>query len=318
MFGQDPVFSQFYNARLQMNAAFAGISSSPNIQLNYRNQWPLIPTVYTNYQVSYDQKVATRSGAGISVLSDNAGSGTIQNTGVSGFYSYNLRIKDDYYIRGGMSAGMNFLSLNADKFIFGDGIDPTDGPYTAGGTPLPTQESVVSVREKYFQLGCGVLLYTPKMYLGISLHNLNTPRIFNNIDNSAGQVGSVVPLRWNLHWGYQIMLEKSNKNKLSSFIFPNLHVIDQGGFKQINVGSILSLRAFHTGVWFRHTVNNSDAVILSAGVQKDFLKFTYSFDYTVSTLSIAQGGSHEIGIALNFDYLHPKRTNYNDCFEIFR
>lgn len=301
-----------------MNPAFAGTNRGPHIQLNYRNQWALLPTAYSTYQISYDQKIAERSGMGISILNDNAGLGTIQNTGVTGFYSYTLKIKGDYSIKGGIHTGMNFVSLNADKFIFGDGIDPSDGPFSAGGTPLPSLENISSTQEKYVQVGCGVLLYNPSMYLGISLHNLNTPRVFQDINISSGQSGSIIPLRWNIHWGYQIILRKGNNNQLPAFIFPNVHVIDQGSFKQVNLGSIFSLRAFHCGLWFRHTVNNSDAFIMSAGVQKDFLKMTYSFDYTISKLNISQGGSHEIGIALNFDYLFPKKVNYNDCFEIFR
>ena len=72
------------------------------------------------------------------------------------------------------------------------------------------------------------------------------------------------------------------------------------------------------GLWYRHSLYNGDALITSFGVKKDFLKITYSFDLTLSQLSIRQGGSHEIGVIFNFDYLYPKKQDYNDCFAIFR
>ena len=55
---QDPVYSQFYNAHLQLNAALAGNTISPLIQLNYRNQWPALGNIYSTYSISYDQYIS--------------------------------------------------------------------------------------------------------------------------------------------------------------------------------------------------------------------------------------------------------------------
>jgi len=55
-FGQDPIFSQFYAAPLQINPAFTGNTYTPNIALNYRNQWSGWPgTAYSTYAASVDQ-----------------------------------------------------------------------------------------------------------------------------------------------------------------------------------------------------------------------------------------------------------------------
>lgn len=318
---QDPIYSQFYNAHLQLNTALAGNTVSPLIQLNYRNQWPALGNIYTTYSVSYDQYIKKlKSGVGVMLLADNAGDGTLKNTGLTGFYSYRVRVKDDIYIKGGIEAGLVNLSLDWNKLVFGDGIDPALGPVSPGGTPFPSQEAVpASNSRRYLNVGAGVVLYSPKFYAGLSLKNLNTPDVSFVIGNNASGSGvSSIPVRMSLHGGYYILLRRGNKNTDATFISPNVMFLRQSGYNQFNLGAYMSVNKIQGGLWYRHSLYNGDAVITSFGVKKDFFKITYSFDFTVSQLSIRQGGSHELGIVLNFDYLYPKKEDYNDCFAIFR
>ncbi|MBK7634139.1 MAG: type IX secretion system membrane protein PorP/SprF [Saprospiraceae bacterium] len=91
---QDPIYSQYYNAHLQLNSALAGNTNGPLFQLNYSNQWPLLDKIYTTYSVSYDQFVRRlNSGVGVQLVTDNAGDGTLRTTGLTGYYSYKLRVK---------------------------------------------------------------------------------------------------------------------------------------------------------------------------------------------------------------------------------
>ena len=137
---QDPVFSQFYNAYLQLNPAMAGNSRGPVFQMNYRNQWPGLGKIYSTYSVAYDQYLSSiKSGIGVSLLADNAGDGILRNTGVTGYYSYRIRIKGDVYVKGGFEVGLNNMALNTSKLLFGDAIDPISGPISPGGTPYPTK-----------------------------------------------------------------------------------------------------------------------------------------------------------------------------------
>ena len=69
---QDPVFSQFYSAPLQLNPAFAGTTYAPRISLIYRNQWSVFEGGFQTYAASYEQSVERlNSGFGVSVESDN-------------------------------------------------------------------------------------------------------------------------------------------------------------------------------------------------------------------------------------------------------
>lgn len=320
-FAQDPVFSQFYNAHLQLNSAMAGNTRGPLIQLNYRNQWPALGNIYTTYSLAYDQYISSlKSGIGISLLSDNAGDGTLKNTGVTGYYSYRIKVSGDMYIKSGMELGFVNSSLDWNKLTFGDAIDPRIGPVSPGGTPFPSAEIPPNETSKnYLNVGAGLLLYSPKYYIGMALKNLNTPDISFLSSQSTGDASTIsLPMRFTIHAGSQIILRQGNKNVDPTFISPNIMIQRQRDFNQLNLGAYIAVNKVHGGLWYRHSLYNGDALITSFGVKKDFFKITYSFDITMSQLSIKQGGSHELGIVLNFDYLYPKKQDYNDCFAIFR
>lgn len=321
VYTQDPVFSQFYNAHLQLNAAMAGNTRGPLIQLNYRNQWPGLGNIYTTYSLSYDQYISKlKSGIGFNILTDNAGDGTLKTTGLTGYYSYRLKISGDTYIKSGLELGFVNTSLNWSKLLFGDAIDPGVGPISPGGSPFPSSESVPGITSKnYLNVGAGLLFYSPKYYIGLGLKNLNTPDIsFLSSINTGDQSSLALPVRWSLHAGSQIVLRKGNKSVDPTFISTNIMVQRQRDFNQLNLGAYLSVNKFLGGIGYRHSFFNGDALITSFGVKKDFFKIMYSFDLTMSQLGLDQGGSHEIGIVLNFDYLYPKKQDYNDCFAIFR
>jgi type IX secretion system PorP/SprF family membrane protein len=318
--GQDPVYSQFYNAHMQLNPALCGNTHSALIQLNYRNQWPALPSAYSTYAISADKFFSKRnSGFGFLLLGDNAGDGALTTTGFSGFYSYRLKIQDKTYVKGGMQLGLNQLALNWQRLTFGDAIDPRFGPISPGGTPYPSREinnGVNSIR--YFTASAGFVLYNPRYYIGTSLHNMNQPDIHFLGKNANGTGNDQLPMRFSLHGGYQYVIKKGNKFVDATFLSPNITFQRQRGFNQVMAGAYLNIDKIQGGIWYRHTGYNGDAVITSVGVKKDFFKITYSFDFTVSNLSINQGGGHEIGIILNFDHVYPPKQDYNDCFAIFR
>ncbi|MBK9254693.1 MAG: PorP/SprF family type IX secretion system membrane protein [Saprospiraceae bacterium] len=318
---QDPVFSQFYNAPLQLNPGLAGNSSAPVFHLNYRNQWPGLGNIYTTYAASYSQFLnGVNSGVGVQILSDNAGDGIMRSTRIAGTYSYRLKINRTSFIKGGIEAGFGNLSLDWDRLTFGDGIDPRFGSVSPGGVPYPSSEVRPDVGSRNFlTISSGLVLYNPNYYVGLSVRNMNTPNI-SFVRSQIGSVGngSFLPILFSLHGGMQIILQKGNKQIDDTFISPNVLFATQSGFNQLTFGSMLSVNKIFGGVWYRIAGRNQDALIVSLGMKKDFFKISYSFDYTTSSLSINQGGSHEVGIVLNFDSFYPEKVNYNDCFQIFR
>lgn len=319
-FAQDPIYSQFFHSPLVINPAMAGNTNGPLFHLNYRNQWPGINNAYSTYAISYSQHFKKiNSGIGILLLTDNAGEGALQSTKAAFVYSYRLKINDKTFIKTGIEAAYGSLGLDWNKFTFGDAIDPRNGPISPGGTPYPSREIAPDQSNiSYFDISAGLLLYNELYYIGTSLKHLNTPELtFLQSTRDFGSSNNL-PLRFTLHGGLQILLNKGNKNKDDSFLSPNLLYTRQSGLSQLNIGSNINFDKVFGGLWYRNSGANGDAIITMVGVKKDFFKICYSFDYTISDLGITSGGSHEIGMIFNFDSFFPQKTDFNDCLSIFK
>ena len=193
---QDPVFSQFYAAPLQLNPAFAGIVYAPNFNLNYRNQWPAINSAYQTYAASYDQFFRDfNSGLGVYVQSDNAGNGIIRTNKGSIAYSYRVRVNSEWELRLGIEAGALQTRLDWSKLVFPDQLDPEFGPVSPGGTPIPSEEDQPDdLNKTYFDIGVGGLVYSRNFYVGRTMKHLNTPgQAYLAFDDN---LTNGLPIRW--------------------------------------------------------------------------------------------------------------------------
>lgn len=314
---QDPVFSQFYNAPLVLNPAFAGVADHPVVSLTYRNQWPNLGNIYRTYSATYDQYIDKyKSGVGLAILSDDQGEGSLKSLKISGLYSYGIRIDRDHRLK--IGAGLGFVQQRIDwsRLIFGDQIDEGLGVITQGGSVIPSSEQNFGLNSiTYIDVSAGFLLTTPLYYVGMSIDHLNSPNQSFLTDSS---VGSNLPLRFSVHGGVQINFDRGNKRDEGSFITPNILFEKQGDFYQVNVGAYTSLKSIFVGLWYRNAWSNNDALITSIGVKQGPFKIGYSFDYTISDLTIDSGGTHEIGILINFYGLKPRKSTLNDCLGLFR
>ena len=111
-----------------------------------------------------------------------------------------------------------------------------------------------------------------------------------------------MPSRLTVHSGILINLSQLRDGEdLGNFsISPNIVYVQQGKFHQLNAGMALNMFPFVGGLWLRHSFGNPNAVIVLLGFQQKNYKLEYSFDYTISRLTIQSSGAHEISIAWLF------------------
>lgn len=316
--GQDPLFSQFYAAPLQINPGFAGSAFAPRIGLAYRNQWPGFNNAYRTYALYYEQQLdRLNSGVGFALEGDNAGQGIYRTNRFSAIYAYQLNLNEAYALKFGAEVGAHQTTLDWDKLVFPDDIDPIGGiTYGSNGEARPESPSNTQL-----DISAGLLLLSEKIWFGAAAKHLNTPNdgfLFVQDNLARG-----LPMRYALHGGTELVIERGNKLRPTSFLSPNFLFVAQGPYKQLNLGAYGSIGSIYGGLWFRHTFQNSDAMILLAGIREGVFKLGISYDITVSGLAGRAGGAYELtmGILLDQDEnLRRKRkaSKLNDCLGLFR
>lgn len=321
---QDPVFSQFFASPVFTNPAFSGVTLTPKISLVYRNQWHGLNDAYQTFGVSYDQSLeAYNSGFGAMALMDREGEGIYQTARFSGLYGYKLNFNHDWTIRFGVEAGFFQKTIDWNRLIFTDQLNPITGQTDPLGNPGITEEiQPGDLQHAALDVSAGILLYNSNFYVGLSVKHLNSPNQSLLAINDNLNIG--LPYLISFQAGTEITLDGRNNQKSRAFISPNLLVIKQGPFGQADVGAYFGLGQFFAGAWYRNGFENPDAAIFLAGFREGILRVGYSFDFTLSRLAVWNpGGTHEISITLNFDDSQQqkrrrKAARINDCFQIFR
>lgn len=284
---QDPQFTQFYANPLYLNPAFAGSYGCPRFNVNYRNEWPSLTGNYVTYSMSYDQYVKNVTGGiGFIAMHDQQGQGTIFTSMIGAIYSYHLRVNRKFSLMFGARAAMFNKYLDWDKLTFGDMIDPRAGfIYQTGDVPRGGSRY-------FFDASAGIVGYNKHFFFGVAAHHLNRP------DESMIIGESRLPIRLTGHMGAEIKLGRQSKYTNNTSIMPNVIYQYQNGFQELNIGTYVKYGAFNVGAWYR----NTDAFILSIGINTGKFKLGYSYDITVSQLNNAtSGGSHEISLGLYFN-----------------
>lgn len=288
---QDINFSQFYANPLYLNPAFAGAKVAPRVSLVYRCQWPDLVNAYSTVAASYDQYVnPLHGGLGLYLMTDRQGDHNALSTSTIGaMYAFNFRIYEEIRMSAAFQAGIINTSLNWDEnnLRLPDMIDPITGYVFNTQASMPDNTSIT--RE---DVSAGLLVYSTAWYAGFAAQHLTQP--------SLGFYGEYrLGTKFTAHAGGLINLAGEARRTSSlglgtPVISPNIVYQLQEGFSCFNYGVYLDWLPFTVGMWYRHSLENSDAFIFQLGVQYDYLKIGYSYDVTVSKLSNNTGGAHEI------------------------
>jgi type IX secretion system PorP/SprF family membrane protein len=310
---QDPQFSQFYSAPMYLNPAFAGTGSEHRYTINFRNQWPGLPQAFNTYAVSYDRSVARlRSGFGLLVMADRAGSASLTATTIAGSYAYRLQISDKLMISPAVQFAYSNRSMDMQKLVFGDQLD-FNGSW--GATVDPDFKRLEG--SSYFDFSSGVLVYNRWFWAGAAVFHMNEPN-----QSFLGEQDEL-PMKTTIHGGVRIPLYNGPKklDRVSS-IAPSFVYKKQGKFNQLDVGMHFHYNPIMIGVWYRGVPIqknasdrvNHDAITGLFGLRFKEIDFGYSYDFTLSQMGFASGGAHEISLIYHYDVYKKVRRRRNEKF----
>lgn len=294
LYAQDVQFSQYYANPLYLNPGLTGKDECPKAVMHYRNQWPAMGKAFTTYSASYDQYFERFGGVGLLTKMDNSGEGLLNRLSASALYSYKTEVNRDISVSAGIEATYLQSSVNWNNLTFGDMIDPRQGF-------VNQTNEVGGATTRNVDFSTGVVGYTDKIYIGAAVHHLLKPNI---------GLSSTQPLdrKYTMHGGYVFHITPYNRRTgESQTISVNLLMQQQNNLRNINAGFYYSKTPLVIGFWYRKSENNSDALILLAGLQKKIIKFGYSYDMTLSKIANLTGGSHELSLALQFNCPKKKK-----------
>jgi len=315
---QDPQFSQFFNAPLYLNPSFTGATNSNRIVLNNRLQWPNLPQTFTTYSLSWDMyRPELRSGFGVLITTDKAGSAALRRTTVDLMYAYKIQT-DTWVITPSVYFGFGQSSIDIEKLLLGDQLE-----FDNGNAPTLDPEIAKLGNTTYLDFGAGFLAYTSRHWIGISAYHLNQPNV------SLLEAESRLPVRLSIHGGTRIPLTSGFSPQPSgSALVPFFQFKMQSSIQQLDVGINYVLPPITIGLMYRgiplkkfdstppagasqvnEVINPStDALVFLLGMQISAFQFAYSYDFTISSLSSQSGGAHEISMVWEFELVNPRHV----------
>jgi len=303
---QDPNFTQFYSAPLQLNPAFTGLVPHFRVATSYRRQWAQIPGALQTNAVSFDYNLADfNSGVGVMFLNDRLGLANFQSNQVALSYAYRIGLSESWKLIAGVQAGYTIRSAAYGSLRFGDQIEG------GGGNSM---ENLGDFNAGLPSFSLGGLAYNQTFWMGFSLFHLNNP-------SELTEVGTFeLPYRLAFNGGARIPINKGKPQTIE--VAPAFLYQQQGGFDQLDIGFNLLYAPVLLGVWYRGIpvqqdlggTASSDAIAFLTGLQIDAFFFGYSYDINVSGLAGRSGGSHEISIVWQPSHSGGKKTIHCPAF----
>lgn len=317
---QDVHFTQFFTSPLTLNPANTGlINSDWRMAANYRSQWGTINSVpYITGTISYDMPLLKEKlngdaiGIGVLGLYDKSGTGAFQNATVGLSLAYHKKIGTNYnrphMISFGLQGAMVQKSIDANKLIFEDMINPTTG------RPVRPTSDVISSMEGYADYNAGIM-YTGKvsdhtsLYGGVSYYHITNPNesFLGEVNELSSRITAVVGGSFEMNsnmvlYGSGVYQRQGTASEL---LFGGAAGFVLNPYHEDDVKSTI----FYLGAWYRY----NDAVSPYIGFEWSKARLGFSYDVNLSGLTEAtQGqGALEVSLIYNGNFIRNERTKYN-------
>ena len=288
---QDPQFSQYNASPLLIAPSFAGNSLGSRAFVNFRDQWAKLPGSYVTYSVAYDHNFyAINSGLGIVCMRDVAGTARLGTTTLTGLYSYRFNMNDSWRIRPGISFTYAQRSLQFSRAIFPDQISET------GTDPITVEQGTRPYY--YWDAASSVVVYNRTMYFGLAVDHLVRP------NTSFARLDARTPMQWSQFGGINFPM-MNRVGKAPEVISVNYLFKMSADYRQIDIGANWYRAPLLLGLAWRGLPSKDypsyDALIFTVGIAFNNMAIGYSYDFTVSKLGPATGGSHEVTFSISFN-----------------
>jgi len=200
MFGQqDAQYTQYMYNTFSVNPAYAGSREVLSISALHRSQWVGRDGAPNTQTLSVHGPSSDKVGLGLSIVHDEIGNNTNQNTYIDAAFSYTLKTSNNNKLSFGLKAGGHLLNLDFNNLR----------NFSAGGTAITDSDLYKKFTPNF---GAGLYYHNDQFYAGLSIPNFMQTEHFDSADGNDNLV-SVDRMTWYLISGYVIEMSSALKFK---------------------------------------------------------------------------------------------------------
>lgn len=166
---QDPQYTQYMLNTIVVNPAFAGSGNVLSISALHRSQWIGLDGAPVTQTLSIQSPLSERFGGGLSIVNDNIGDGTVQETYFDLAFSYTIPTSQEGSLAFGLNVGGDFLNVDFTS-LANFGVEPN----------LPNIDNRFSPN-----VGVGVYYYQDRFFAGLSVPSLLETEHFDNSEGTS-------------------------------------------------------------------------------------------------------------------------------------
>ncbi|WP_209404579.1 type IX secretion system membrane protein PorP/SprF [Pseudozobellia sp. WGM2] len=169
---QDAQYTQYMYNTMAVNPAYAGSRGVFSIAGLHRSQWIGLDGAPKTQTLNFHTPVSERVGIGLSIVNDEIGNGTNQETYFDGVFSYTIPLSRTAKLSFGVKASAHLLNVDFNKL--------------ANYNNEASSIGLSNIDRKFSpNFGAGVYYHTDDFYLGLSVPNFLKTRHFDDSSSST-------------------------------------------------------------------------------------------------------------------------------------
>ena len=277
---QDAQYTQYMYNTIAVNPAYAGSRGVFSIGALHRSQWVGLDGAPVTQTLNFHTPVSNRVGLGLSIVNDEIGNGTNQDTYFDAAFSYTIPTSEEGKLSFGLKAGGHFLN-----------IDFTKLRNYGAETNLPNIDNKFSPN-----FGAGIYYHTDKFYTGLSVPNFLQTEHFDNSGTNSSSFLAEERLNIYLITGYVFDINPNLKFKPAGLV-----KAVKGAPLQVDVSAnFLINEKFSVGAAYRWDA----AVSLLAGFQiSDQFMLGLAYDRETTDLGATRFNDGSFEVFLRYEFL---------------
>jgi len=265
--------SQYMLNDLTLNPAVAGLSETVQLGASFRRQWVGIDQAPVTQSIWGKGKLKYNFGVGGMLFNDVTG--PTRRTGFSPTLAYKLKLNEKYNLYFGVGASITQFYLDKNRMV-------TENP-----NDVAVEKNAIN--RLIPDANAGIMLASKQLFVGVSAWHLIQSK--TDLFDIQKKVTNTLDRTYYLMGGYHFQVK------------PKLVITPSAVFRlmgnapmtfDVNA-SVVYDRKFWGGLSYRFR----DAVSLMAGLRAGPVRFGYSYDFTTSSLSNYNSGTHELFLGVD-------------------